>query len=36
MHYGPTYAFSPLTWEIVDEQMGYNSFARPRPARTTE
>lgn len=27
MNYGPTYAFSPLTWEIVDEQMGYNSFA---------
>ncbi len=29
LHYGPTYAFSPLTWEIVDEQMGYNSFAVP-------
>lgn len=32
LHYGPTYAFSPLTWEIVDEQMGYNSFAVPAMA----
>lgn len=24
-----TDAFSPLTWELVDEQMGYNSFAAP-------
>lgn len=29
IHYAPTYAFSPLTWELVDEQMGYNSFALP-------
>ena len=35
MHYGPTYAFSPLTWEIVDEQMGYDSFAVPQPAPAT-
>ena len=35
MQYGPTYAFSPLTWEIVDEQMGYNSFAVPQPALAT-
>lgn len=27
LHYGPTYAFAPLTWEIVDEQLGYDSFA---------
>lgn len=29
LHYGPTYAYSPLTWAMVDEQMGYNSF-QPR------
>jgi tryptophan 7-halogenase len=29
LHYGPTYAFAPLTWEIVDAQLGYNSFAQP-------
>lgn len=23
VHHGPTYAFVPLTWEIVDEQLGY-------------
>lgn len=23
LHTGPVYGFSPLTWEIVDEQMGY-------------
>lgn len=32
LHYAPTYAFSPLTWELVDEQMGYNSFAVPAMA----
>lgn len=23
LHHGPTYAFQPLTWEIVDEALGY-------------
>lgn len=32
LYYGPTYAFAPLTWEIVDEQLGYNSFAVPAMA----
>jgi len=32
LHYGPTYAFAPLTWEIVDAQMGYDSFAVPAMA----
>ena len=26
MHGAPAYAFSPQTWQIVDEQMGYHSF----------
>ena len=26
MHAAPGYAFSPQTWQIVDEQMGYHSF----------
>jgi hypothetical protein len=26
MHGAPSYAFSPHTWLIVDEQMGYHSF----------
>jgi hypothetical protein len=29
MHAGPGYAFSPHTWQIVDEQMGYRSFDLP-------
>ena len=29
LHYGPTYAFAPLTWEIVDDQLGYDSFSSP-------
>ena len=29
MHGGPAYAFSPHTWQIVDEQMGYGSFDVP-------
>ena len=34
MHGAPPYAFSPHTWQIVDEQMGYHSFdsAAPAPA----
>jgi hypothetical protein len=26
MHAAPAYGFSPQTWQIVDEQMGYRSF----------
>jgi hypothetical protein len=26
MYSGPPYAFSPHTWSLVDEQMGYRSF----------
>jgi hypothetical protein len=26
MHAAPGYAFSPQTWQIVDDQMGYHSF----------
>jgi len=26
MHGGPAYAFSPHTWQVVDAQMGYDSF----------
>ena len=26
MHSGPSYAFSPHTWRVVDAQMGYGSF----------
>jgi len=26
MHGAPSYAFSPHTWQLVDEQMGYHSF----------
>lgn len=27
LHHGPTYAFQPLTWEIVDEALGYEYIA---------
>jgi hypothetical protein len=26
IHGAPAYAFSPHTWQLVDEQMGYHSF----------
>ena len=29
MHAGPSYAFSPHTWQIVDQSMGYRSFDGP-------
>ena len=29
LHYGPSYAFAPLTWEIIDEKLGYDSFSAP-------
>jgi hypothetical protein len=29
MHGAPSYAFSPHTWLIVDQQMGYRSFDPP-------
>jgi hypothetical protein len=32
MHAAPPYAFSPHTWQIVDEQMGYRSFDPPAAA----
>jgi len=32
MHAGPSYAFSPHTWQIVDEQLGYHSFEHVAPA----
>ena len=32
MHAAPGYAFSPHTWQIVDEQMGYHTFdSTPAP-----
>ncbi|MBI3929260.1 MAG: tryptophan 7-halogenase [Armatimonadetes bacterium] len=31
LHHGPTYAFVPLTWEIVDEQLGYSYIAVTEP-----
>jgi hypothetical protein len=27
MHTGAPYAFSPHTWQVVDSQLGYDSFA---------
>ncbi len=27
LHHGPTYAFQPLTWEIVDDALGYEYIA---------
>jgi hypothetical protein len=32
MHGAPAYAFSPQTWQIVDEQMGYHSFDPTDPS----
>jgi hypothetical protein len=26
LHHGPSYAFSPHTWQIVDAELGYGSF----------
>lgn len=32
LHHGPTYAFQPLTWEIVDEALGYGFIEEKQKA----
>lgn len=36
LHTAPIYGFKPLTWEIVDEQMGYGYIAEPSSPAVTE